>query len=127
VKPGIFANSVAVIASVGKQRRRAVFVEVHQFVACRRIVRFARRDDESERETFAIGAGLNFARKTPIGGCIDLTPIKNRIQKHLSPHRELKQWRELVPTLGSDALDPGCRTAKAITSSIPARRASVRS
>ncbi len=32
------------------------------------------------------------------------------------PHRELKQWRELVPTLGHDALDLGCRTARAIAS-----------
>jgi len=62
VEPGIFANGIAVIASVGEQRLRPN-VALHQCFVGRRIVRFARCDDEAERETFAVRAGMDFTRE----------------------------------------------------------------
>ena len=67
VEPSVFTDRVTVIASVGEKCLWARFVQVHQFVVDRRVVRLARRDDEAERETFAVGAGVNLARKTAAG------------------------------------------------------------
>ena len=63
VEPRVLANGVAVIASVGEQRLGAIIVGLHQRIIGRCIMRFARREDEAERQTFAVGAGVNFARK----------------------------------------------------------------
>jgi len=63
VEPGLFADGIAVVASIGEQRLRADIVSLHQRVVGRRVVRFAGRDDEAKRKAFAVRAGVNFARK----------------------------------------------------------------
>lgn len=63
VEPGILADGVAVVAAIAKQCLRAILVQVHQLFIGRRVVRFARREDEAEREPVAVGAGVNLARE----------------------------------------------------------------
>ena len=63
MEPGIFADGVAVITLVAEQRLWANIIGLHQRIVGRRIVCFARRDDEAERETFAVRAGMDFTRE----------------------------------------------------------------
>ena len=51
---GIFSDRIAVVASIGEQHLRVDIVCRNQCVICSRFVRFARRDDEAEWETFTV-------------------------------------------------------------------------
>ena len=77
----IVADSTAVVTSICEQRPRPRIVDVHQFVVGRRIMRFARCDDEGQRETFAVGPHVKLARKpaVPATKTLPLSPLLRRL------------------------------------------------
>lgn len=63
VHPAVFPYGIAVIPLVGQQHSGAGLCVLDQGIVGGRIMGFARREDEAERQTFAVCAGMDFTRE----------------------------------------------------------------